>query len=172
MGHGLSVGIRTSWYLRAAAWFSLLACVEMAHAGVFSEGDRVMLELGPYVAHWEDNQGHNQWPHLVGAEWESGSHWLVGGAVFKNSYYQDAAYVYGGRRWFLERVNPNLYVKLSAGLVYGYKDPYEDQLPINNKGYGLGIVPAVGYQFGRANAQIVLLGAVAVAFTFGYDFWN
>lgn len=56
-------------------------------------------------------------------------------------------------------------------MVYGYKDPYEDRLPVNNDGYGLGIVPALGYQLGRANAQIVFLGAAAVVFTFGYDFW-
>jgi hypothetical protein len=156
---------------RAAAWFSLLMCMSMAHAGVFDNGDRVMLEVGPYVAHRVDNDGHNQWPHLVGVEWESGAHWLVGAAAFKNSYSQRAAYAYAGRRWFLERVNPNLYVKFSAGVVYGYKDPYEDRLPVNKDGYGLGIVPALGYQLGRANAQIVFLGTAAVVFTFGYDFW-
>jgi hypothetical protein len=155
-----------------AAWFFLLACLSTAQAGVFGDGDRVMLEFGPYVAHRVDNTGHNQWPNLVGVEWESGSHWLVGAAAFKNSYYQRAAYAYAGRRWFLDRVNPDLYVKLSAGVVYGYKDPYEDRLPVNNNGYGLGIVPALGYQFGRANAQVVFLGTAAVAFTFGYDFWN
>ena len=157
---------------RVAAWFCLLACTSMSHAGVFGDGDRVMLQYGPYVAHRVDNDGHNQWPNLVGVEWESGSHWLGGAATFKNSYYQRAAYVYAGRRWFLEKVNPNLYVKLSAGVVYGYKDPYEDRLPVNNDGYGLGIAPALGYQFGRANAQIVLLGTAAVTFTLGYDFWN
>jgi hypothetical protein len=57
-------------------------------------------------------------------------------------------------------------------VVYGYKDPYEDRLPVNNNGYGLGIVPALGYQFGRANPRVALLGAAAAAFTFGYDFCN
>jgi len=158
--------------LRAAAWFSFLACMPMAHAGVFGDGDRVMLEFGPYVLHRVDNNGRNQWPNLVGVEWESGSHWLIGAVAFKNSYYQHATYAYGGRRWFLDRVYPNLYVKLSAGMVYGYKDPYEDRLPVNDNGYGLGIAPALGYQLGRANAQIVFLGTAAVTFTFGYDFWN
>ena len=157
---------------RAAAWLSLLTCMSMSHAGVFGDGDRVMLEFGPYVAHWVDNDSHNQWPRLVGVEWESGSHWLGGAAFFRNSYYQNAAYLYAGKRWFLDRVNPNLYVKLTAGVVYGYKDPYEDRLPVNDNGYGLGIVPALGYQLGRANAQIVFLGTAGAAFTFGYDFWN
>lgn len=157
---------------RAAAWFCLLACISMAHADVFADGDRVMLEFGPYVWHRLNNEDHNQWPRLVGVEWESGSHWLLGADAFRNSYYQRAAYVYVGKRWFLDQVNPNLYVKLSAGLVYGYKDPFEDRLPVNDNGYGLGVVPALGYQFGRAHAQIVLLGTAAVTFTFGYDFWQ
>lgn len=157
---------------RAAAWLFLLTCMSMAHADVFGDGDRVMLEFGPYVYHHLDNTGHNQWPNLVGVEYESASHWLGGVAAFKNSYYQRAAYAYAGKRWFLDSVNENLYVKLSAGLVYGYKDPYADRLPVNHNGYGLGIVPALGYQLGRANAQIVFLGTAAVTFTFGYEFWN
>ncbi len=157
---------------RAVAWLSLLAGISVAHADVFGEGDRVMLEVGPYVYHRLDNTGHNQWPRLFGAEYETGSHWLGGAVSFRNSYYQNAAYVYGGKRWFIDSVDEKLYVKLSAGLVYGYKAPYEDKLPINRNGYGLGIVPAVGYQFGRANMQLVFLGTAAASITFGYDFWN
>ncbi len=87
-------------------------------------------------------------------------------------YVQDAAYVCAGGRWFLDSINENLYVKLSAGLMYGYKDENEDRLPVKDNGYGLGIVQALGYQFWRANAQIVFLGTAGVTFTFGYDFWN
>lgn len=131
-----------------------------------------MLAFGPYVAHYNDNSGHNQWPRLLGVEYETASHWLGGATAFRNSYYQNAAYLYAGKRWFLESIGENLYAKLSAGFVYGYKDPYEDRLPVNDNGYGFAVVPALGYQFGRANAQIVFLGAAAVTFTFGYDFWN
>lgn len=156
----------------AAGWLVFLICIPILHAGVLEEGDRVMLAFGPYVAHRENSRDHNQWPRLIGVEYESASHWLVGAAAFRNSYYQNAAYVYAGNRWFLDSINENLYAKISAGLVYGYKDPYEDRLPVNSNGYGLAIAPALGYQFGRANAQIVLLGTAAVTFTFGYDFWN
>ena len=150
----------------------LLVCSGLVHADVISEGDRVMLQLGPYVYHRIDNTGHNQWPHLIGLEYESASHWLGGAASFRNSYYQDAVYLYGGKRWFIDSVSDHLYFKLSAGLVYGYKEPYENKLPVNHNGYGLGIVPAVGLQYGRANAQIELLGTIGLAFTFGYDILN
>ena len=144
----------------------------MSHADVISEGDRVMVEVGPYVYHRIDNTDHNQYPRLVGMEYESASHWLGGAAYFKNSYYQNAAYLYAGKRWFIDSVSENLYVKLTAGLVYGYRKPYEDKLPVNHDGYGLGIVPAVGYQFGRASAQIEFVGTDVIAITFGYDFGN
>ncbi|MEO8156604.1 MAG: hypothetical protein ABI648_02325 [Betaproteobacteria bacterium] len=173
MATGTSRIARLACGLRhAIGSLSLLACATVAHADVFGEGDRVMLELGPYVYHRIDNTGHNQWPRLVGMEYESVSHWLGGAVSFRNSYYQNAAYVYAGRRWFIDAVDENLYLKVTAGFVYGYKKPYEDKLPVNHNGYGFGIVPALGYQFGRANAQIVFLGATALAFTVGYDLWN
>lgn len=159
--------------LRSAVAALLLAgWAALAHADALVEGDRVMVEVGPYVYHRIDNTGHNQWPRLFGVEYEARSHWLGGAVSFRNSYYQNAAYVYAGRRWFIDAVDENLYLKVSAGFVYGYKDPYEDKLPVNHNGYGLGIVPALGYQFGRANAQLVFLGTAALAVTFGYDFWN
>src|SRR4051812_23405423 len=88
--------------------------------------ERLMVEFGPYVYHRVDNTDHNQWPRLIGLEYEAASHWLGGAAFFRNSYYQNAAYIYAGRRWFMDYINENIYVKVSAGLVYGYKDPHED----------------------------------------------
>ena len=73
---------RTAPFLaRAAASLCLLACISMAHADVFGENDRVMVEVGPYVYHFHDNTDHNQWPRLIGVEYETGSHWL--GALAK-----------------------------------------------------------------------------------------
>lgn len=160
-------------FARAFACLFFLTCFSLAHADVFGEGDRVMVEVGPYVYHRIDNTEHNQWPRLIGVEYETASNWLLGATSFRNSYYQDAALLYGGKRWFVTPVSENLYVKVAAGLVYGYKDPYSDKLPINShNGYGLAILPAVGYQFGRANVQLVFLGTTAAAITFGYDFWK
>lgn len=147
----------------------LLGCARLARADLSGETGRLMLQVGPYVYHRIDNTGHNQWPRLIGLEYESSSHWLAGAASFRNSYYQDAAYFYGGKRWFVDTVSEHLYFKLSAGLVYGYRAPYENKLPVNHNGYGLGIVPALGLQYGRANVQIEFLGTIGLAITFGYD---
>jgi hypothetical protein len=158
---------------RAAALTGLLAFLPMSQADVFGEGDRVMVEVGPYVYHFHNNTDHNQWPRLIGVEYETGSHWLTGFTAFKNSYSQETQFLYFGKRWFIDSIDENLYVKVAGGLVHGYKAPYDDKLPINSSnGYGLAILPAVGYQFGRANAQLVLIGSIGAIVTFGYDFWN
>lgn len=150
-----------------------LSCATVVHADVFGEGDRIMVEVGPYVYHFHNNTDHNQWPHLLGVEYETGSHWLGGVAAFQNSYYQDTQFFYFGKRWFINSVDENLYIKIAGGLVHGYKEPYDDKLPINSAdGYGFAILPAVGYQFGRANAQLIFIGAIGAVITFGYDFWN
>ena len=158
-----------------------LACVALAalctrawtaHADVFADGDHVMLQAGPYVYHRNYDPNHNNEPRLVGVEWESASRWELGASYFKNSFYQPCMYIYAGRRWFLRSPDNGLYFKLSGGPLYGYKEPYEDKIPVNDNGFGLAILPAIGYQHRRANAQLVILGTAGLMLTFGYDFWK
>jgi len=39
-------------------------------------------------------------------------------------------------------------------------------------GEGLAIIPAIGYQYKRASAQVVILGGAGVMLSLGYDFWK
>ncbi len=151
---------------------ALFAYTSTAHADVFADGDHVMLQAGPYVYHREYDPAHNDFPLFVGVEWESASRWELGASYFKNSFYQPSLYVYAGRRWFLASGDAGFYVKLTGGLLYGYKEPYEDKIPVNDNGIGLGVTPAIGYQYQRANAQLVILGTAGLMLTFGYDFWK
>ena len=54
----------------------------------------------------------------------------------------------------------------------GYVAPYENKIPVNYNGLGLGIIPAVGYKYNHASTQFVILGTSGVMWTVGYDFWN
>jgi hypothetical protein len=164
--------IRSLHALTCVALVALFTCTSTAHADVFSDGDQVMLQVGPYVVHWHNSADHNDWPWLVGVEWESAARWEIGAAHFSNSFHQSSTYVYAGRRWFLRSGNQGIYAKLTGGLLYGYRDPYENKIPVNFNGLGLAVLPAIGYQFHRANAQIVLLGGAGFTLTFGYDFWK
>ena len=42
---------------------------------------------------------------------------------------------------------PNLSFKWTAGLLYGYVEPYEDKVPFNYNGFSPGIVLALAYEF-------------------------
>jgi len=158
--------------LAGTAILALLVSISRADAGVFVEGDSIMLQAGPYVYHRNDDPDHNNAPLLVGVEWESASRWEVGASYFKNSFYQPCVYVYLGRRWFVGPRDEGFYLKLTGGPLYGYKDEYEDKVPLNYNGLGLAILPAIGYQHRRAGVQLVTLGTAGVLLTFGYEFWR
>ena len=164
--------IRSLRKLPCIALAALCTCTWTARADVFTDGDQVMLQIGPYLYHRNKEPYHNNEPMLVGVEWESASRWEIGASYFENSFYQPCIYVNAGKRWFWRSADDGLYLKLTAGPLYGYKEPYEDKVPLNNNGLGFAIIPAIGYQYQRANAQLVILGTAAVMLTFGYDFWK
>lgn len=139
---------------------------------MFADGDRIMLHAGPYVYHRDRGSDHNDLPLLVGVEWESASRLELGISYFENSFYQPCVYAYVGKRWFLRPESEGFYLKLTGGPLYGYKGEYENKVPLNHNGLGLGIIPGIGYQHERAHAQLVVLGTAGLMLTFGYDFWK
>ena len=163
---------------RAVAWamvgFAALALLATGtvRAGLFEEGDVLMVQGAPGVIHYHHDSEHADYSWLIGAERQSPSHWLVGASYFNNSFNQKCQYFYFGKSWPLESIDNNLYFKLSGGVLLGYKEPYENKIPYNNNGVAPGVVPALGYRFGDFNVQINLLGTAAVMFTAGYDLFK
>ena len=50
-------------------------------------------------------------------------------------------------------------MKWTAGLLYGYREPYENKVPFNHNGFSPAIVPAVGWQFeNKYTVQLNFLG--------------
>jgi len=142
------------------------------NAGVFSEGDLVQVNFGPYIYHYSSNPRRNPYPWFTGVEWESSSRWELGGAVFSNSYYQPCGYLYGGKRFIYGSTDENLFLKLTIGAIIGYFPPYENKIPVNKDGIGLGVVPAIGYKYKRTTIQIVILSTSALMLNLGYDLWK
>jgi hypothetical protein len=162
------LSIDSSRRLRLIPLLALLAVGE-SQASVFQDGDLLMVQAAPDVIHFSSDPDHADYSWLVGLEWQSASRWLVGAAYFNNSFDQKSQYLYFGKSWPLDSISDNLYFKLTGGLLLGYKEPYEDKIPINNDGVGLGAAPSLGYKFGDFNVQLNLLGTAGVMFTFGYD---
>lgn len=147
---------------------SVLAC-SLTFASSQPATHTLGIQYAPYVHHWQPHPEHNNTPNLMGLEYKAPSQWVFGGVLFDNSFDQPSQYYYVGKQWSFDMISPNLYAKLTAGPLLGYTGEYEDKIPVNRKGVGLGAIPAVGYQLGSANAQFALLGTAGFMFTFGAD---
>lgn len=148
---------------------ALLGAVAPAHAEEGFDGNRLMLQVAPLVVHYSPNPDHNNFPRLLGLEYETRTHWVAGASALRNSFDQPSSYWYVGKRWFIESIHEKFYLKLTAGALLGYDEPYEDKIPFNKNGVAFAPLPAVGYQHKRFNAQVVLLGASGLMITLGYD---
>ena len=150
----------------------LLTCAiaGAAQAGAFTDGDDVLMIQGaPDAIHFDSSPDHADHSWLIGVEWQAANRWLGGWSHFNNSFDQKCDYLYVGKSWTLDAVSPNLYFKLSGGVLLGYKEPYEDKIPFNNDGIAPGIVPAIGYKYERFNAQVNVLGTAGLIITVGFD---
>jgi hypothetical protein len=122
-------------------------------------GDRYALILSPYSYHFSPSDEHKDvW--LVGLMRERADGALAGAAFFSNSFGQSSVYIFPfGKIYRGIFDQPQLYAKLTAGLLYGYRGKYEDKVPFNSNGFSPGIVPALGWQYESGyQAQVNLLG--------------
>jgi erythritol kinase len=63
-----------------------------------------------------------------------------------------------------------IYFKLTGGLLHGYKEPYDDKIPMNGLGVAPAIVPAFGFKYKRVLTEIQILGTAALTWTVGFNF--
>ena len=121
--------------------------------------------MSPYTHHLRYNQDHQQvW--AIGLEQEAKDQTLLGLTAFSNSFGQPSAYAYYGHvfRHVWDQADP-LYFKLTGGLVYGYKAPHDNILPINQNGFSPVIIPAMGWRVDQSlSLQMNVLGLAAVMF--------
>jgi hypothetical protein len=161
--------------LRPLAACALLgvACHALAQtATTATEPYRWRLELSPYTYHFSYNAEHRP-VRLAGLEREStADNSFHGLALFSNSFGQESGYLYVGKSYYnvLDSL-PQVYLKWSAGILYGYKPPFENKVPLNYKGFSPGFVPAVGWRFGAGwNAQIDMLGTAGFTYSLVKEF--
>lgn len=158
------------WLLPLTLWLA----ASSARAGLFQDGDVLMIQAAPDTIHFHPDSEHAKYSWLIGLEWQAPSRWVAGAAYFNNSFDQKSQYLYAGKFWTLDAISDrpfmkDFYFKLTGGVVLGYKDRYEDKIPFNHNGIAPGIIPALGYKFGDFNIQANLLGDAGLMFTFGYD---
>ena len=62
------------------------------------------------------------------------------------------------------------YFKITGGLLHGYKEPYEDKIPMNQLGIAPAIVPTFGVKYKRVFTELQILGTAAITWTAGFNF--
>jgi hypothetical protein len=124
----------------------------------------------PLTIHFSSSPDHRA-VYSLGVERQYPDGFLFGAAAFRNSFGQPSAYAYGGYRLEAPFSSvPELFLQASAGILYGYKEPYENKVPFNHHGVSPGAVVAVGWEFTRAfSAQINILGDSAFQLQLSFD---
>jgi len=131
--------------------------------------DRWYIFTSLYTKHFEPDPDHVNHQKLLGIEAQMTNNWLFGFASFDNSFGQRSEYLYAGYQWALFH-SKFWHFKLTGGLLYGYKEPHEDKIPLNGLGVAPAIVPTLGFRYKFFVTEVNLLGNAAVTVTAGISF--
>ncbi|WP_248769352.1 sn-glycerol-3-phosphate transporter [Pseudomonas sp. MWU12-2345] len=126
------------------------------------------LQTSVFTRHFSPDPDHNNHQDLIGLERNDASGFLYGAATFRNSFSQRSYYAYAGKRF--ESADYPVYLKVTGGLLQGYKGEYRDKIPLNHLGVAPVIIPSVGAHYGPVAAEVVLLGFNAAMLTAGVRF--
>ena len=147
----------------------LIALAAGAGAAAAEEEPIFRLQISPYTEHYKRRAEH-QHVWLVGLELEREGT-IHGIAFFKNSFGQPSLYAYpwGGIHRNLFNIEP-LFFKWSIGILYGYKNPYQDKVPANYRGFSPAIIPAIGWTFRAGfSTHVNFLGTSGLMFQISKD---
>lgn len=122
-----------------------------------------------YTKHFDPDPDHVNNQKLLGGEAQMNNNWLFGLAMFDNSFGQNSQYLYAGYKWDLWG-SKMWYLKLTFGLLHGYKEPYEEKIPLNKLGVAPALLPTLGFQYKRFVTEVNLAGLAAVTVTAGITF--
>jgi len=123
------------------------------------------LFASPHTHHWSHDPEHKP-VFALALNRNLPDDRFCGLSLFRNSFGQPSAYLYAGKRWnhLFDQV-PEVYVQVSAGVIYGYVGEYKNKVPANVGGFSPAIVPAVGYRLNdRLGLEMQILGTAAVMF--------
>ena len=128
------------------------------------------LTFSPYTIHWSNNPEHKN-VVLVALDEQLPGGRLCGISLFSNSFGQPSTYVYAGRQFNHLFGQPNLFLKVTAGIMYGYVGQYQNKVPLNYRGFSPAIIPSLGYKLTEHDSvQIKLLGTAGLMFSWGRQF--
>ncbi len=123
--------------------------------------------FSPYTHHWSRSPEHKNVALFAMDEQLPGDR-FCGVSFFSNSFGQPTVYLYGGRQINNVFGVQDLFVKLTAGLMYGYVAPYQNKVPLNRNGFSPAVIPALGYKLNAHDSvQMKVLGTAGLMFSYG-----
>lgn len=126
---------------------------------------------GTFIHYQEDDPDYAGSRIFVGAEYFRSRKWALGFSMFDNSFGQFSQYAYAARLFHPWKSQPNLHIKITAGIVHGYDEPHHDTLPVRwGDSWGLGAIPTIGYKNDRFGFDVAFLKASGVLFLGGFSF--
>ncbi|HEX8596541.1 MAG TPA: sn-glycerol-3-phosphate transporter [Pseudomonas sp.] len=126
------------------------------------------VQTSVYTRHFSPAPEHNNQQDLISLERNEASGLVYGAATFRNSFGQRSFYGYAGKR-FDSGTYP-VYLKITGGLLQGYRGEYRDKIPFNRYGIAPVIIPGIGVHMGPVTTEVVLLGASAAMLNIGLRF--
>ena len=161
---------------RKSSLTKLLGIITTAGLLLTSAGSASAMEIAEwrfqtslYTKHWDPDPDHVNNQKLLNIEFETTRKWVYGFAWFDNSFGQPSQYLYAGYSWPLFKTDW-AYFKLTGGFLHGYKEPYEDKIPMNQLGVAPAIVPSFGVKYKRVFTEVQILGTAAITWTAGFSF--
>jgi hypothetical protein len=131
--------------------------------------DRWYIFTSIYTVHTDPEPEHVNNQKMLGLEMQMTNNWLFGFASFDNSFGQRSEYLYAGYKWALFR-SDHWYFKLTGGLLYGYKEPFEDKIPLNGLGIAPVILPVLGFRYKWFATEVSFAGTAALNLSAGISF--
>lgn len=151
-------------------WLAIGCLCAAVCAPAGAQDARYYFQTSLMTKHFEPKPEHNNQQGLLNVERYFDQSLLAGGAYFRNSFGQPTQYYYVGKRYMLPHTGEKVYAKITGGLMYGYKDEYQDRIPLNDYGIAPALLPALGVRGKTFGGELVVFGTAGAMLTFGFGF--
>ncbi len=149
-----------------------------ARASTRAPGDGLKYPAGRWyfqtsalTRHVNPSPEHTNYQRMLDFEYWNPDRWIWGATFLRNSFNQPTQYIYMGRLWRPLNSAPMFHLKLTGGVIHGYKGEYRDKIPFNHYGYAPALMPSIGISGKWFASEIVILGTAAMMITVG-TFWE
>jgi hypothetical protein len=140
-------------------------------SGLKYPAGRWYFQTSALTRHFNPSPDHVNQQRMLDFEYWAPDKFIWGATFVRNSFGQPTQYLYVGRIWRPFDSAQLVHVKLTGGVLHGYKGQYRDKIPFNHYGYAPALIPSIGLSGKWFGTEFVLLGAAAAMITAGV-FWD